>query len=39
MYRISDPDKPVRRVVLRGELVVRRSTARVALVTLSSCAG
>jgi LacI family fructose operon transcriptional repressor len=27
LQRIADPDKPVRRVVLRGELMVRRSTA------------
>lgn len=26
LHRIADPDKPVRRVVLRGELVVRGST-------------
>jgi LacI family transcriptional regulator, fructose operon transcriptional repressor len=30
LHRISDPDKPVRRVVLRGELVVRGSSAAVA---------
>jgi LacI family fructose operon transcriptional repressor len=27
LQRIADPDKPVRRIVLRGELVVRGSTA------------
>jgi LacI family fructose operon transcriptional repressor len=31
LQRISDPDKPVRRVVLRGELTVRRSTLATAL--------
>lgn len=30
LHRIAEPDKPVRRVVLRGELVVRGSSAAVA---------
>jgi LacI family fructose operon transcriptional repressor len=32
LQRIADPDKPVRRVVLRGELVVRGSSAAAAVI-------